>query len=108
MIFIVQSLLRYIKIFIGPFIYFSFQTETALNALETGVDLDTARQMYKTKNKETKIKHQQINEGYQSLEKQIYQDESHPHFTDLRVYQLYAMAKKTNMSPRELESFEVK
>lgn len=80
--------------------------KTALNALENGDDLDSARQLYKQKNKETKIKHKQINEGFQSLEKRIYQDESHPHFTDFRVYQLYAMAKKTNMSSKELESFE--
>lgn len=78
----------------------------ALNALETGDNLDSARQMYKKKNSETKLKHKQINEGFQSLEKRIYQDEGHPHFTDIRVYQLYAMAKKTNMSPQELESFE--
>lgn len=81
--------------------------EVTENNLGNDDELRKAHKEFKTKNKEMKTVHRELNKKFDHLSKQVNEVKMDEDFSDFRVYQLYAMAKKTAMSKEELENFKV-
>ncbi|CAI9740523.1 alpha-2-macroglobulin receptor-associated protein-like [Octopus vulgaris] len=80
--------------------------EVTHNNLGSDDELRLVHKEFKVKNKEMKAVHRELNKKFDGLTKQVNEGKVDEDFTDFRVYQLYAMAKKTAMSKNELENFK--
>ena len=75
---------------------------------DNAIDPDLKYRKKKEKKFELKMKEKQIKNAYDKLDNIAQASgKENPEFKDPRVYELWALARRANMSDEELESFKV-
>lgn len=74
--------------------------------MDNTVDSKANKKSYKEKNKMLKQQHRDIKDTYEKLEGLATRTSEQPEFKDIRIFELWALAKRANMSEDELNSFK--